>query len=412
MEKTLLVTVDLKHKEGWSTPERAAELKELALSSGATVIHEEIVKRDKISPAHFIGKGKAQEISAACNEMDIDIVIFNNDLTGTQQKNLEEIIQTKTVDRTQLILDIFARRAKSNEGKIQVELAQLLYLMPRLTGRGILLSRLGGGIGTRGPGEQKLEVDRRRIRSRITKLKRDLDNISKQRYTRRKQRSSFSLLAIAIIGYTNAGKSTLLNSLTGSSVITGDRLFSTLDPTIRVYVLPNNQKIVFSDTVGFLNNLPHHLIESFKATLEEVLEADLLVHVIDASHPKSHQHKSAVLEVLNELNADKKPIIEVLNKIDKLTNQYDIQRLIKEFDGAVPISAFKKEGLDKLINKILIYMSDMMSLIKITVPQHNMKLINFLYEHADIIKKEYDGQNVYIEAQIPSHLKPVVEKML
>ncbi len=415
MERALLITVDLRdrrQKEPWSAEEKGRELRELAISSNADVIREEIVKRDKISPARFIGKGKAEEIFAMCHEMNINIVIFNNDLTGTQQKNLEEIIQTKTVDRSQLILDIFARRAKSSEGKIQVELAQLLYLLPRLMGMGIFLSRLGGGIGTRGPGEQKLEVDRRRIRDRIAKLKKDLARISKQRYIRRIKRDKISGLTIAIIGYTNAGKSTLLNSLTGSHVTAENRLFSTLDPTMRGYILPNNQKVIFSDTVGFLDRLPHHLIESFKATLEEVVEADLLIHIIDASHPKCLQHKKAVFDVLKQLNADQKPIIHTLNKIDKIENERDIQRLVREFDGAVPISALTKKGLDKLIDKILLHMSSMMATIKISIPQHNMKIINYIYEHAHILKKEYREQNVYIEAQIPTHLKAVIEKML
>ena len=415
MEKALLITVDLRDrnkKEYWSAEEKGRELRELAISSNADVIREEIVKRDKISPARFIGKGKAEEIFAMCREMNIDIVIFNNDLTGTQQKNLEEIIQTKTVDRTQLILDIFARRAKSNEGKIQVELAQLLYLLPRLTGIGIFLSRLGGGIGTRGPGEQKLEVDRRRIRDRIAKLKKDLARVSKQRYIRRIKRDKISVLTIAIIGYTNAGKSTLLNSLTGSHVTAENRLFSTLDPTMRGYILPNNQKVIFSDTVGFLDRLPHHLIESFKATLEEVIEADLLIHIIDASHPKCLQHKKAVFDVLKELNADQKHIIHTLNKIDRIENERDIQRLVREFDEAVPISALTKKGLDKLIDKILLHMSSMMATIKMSIPQHNMKIINYIHEHAHILKKEYRGQNVYIEAQLPTHLKAMIEKML
>jgi len=411
MEKALLITVDPGFREEWTPEEKAEELKELVISSGAKVINEEIVKRSEISPALYIGKGKAEEISDICAEMDINVVVFNNELTGTQQKNLEEIIEVKTLDRTQLILDIFARRAKSNEGKIQVELAQLLYLLPRLKGEGILLSQLGGGIGTRGPGEQKLEVDRRRIKARITKLKEGLESISTQRETRRKKRYDFSLLTAAIIGYTNAGKSTLLNSLTGSDVITEDRLFSTLDPTIRAYILPNKQKIMLSDTVGFLNELPHHLIESFKATLEEVIEAGLLIHVIDASHPKCVQHKKAVYDVLMELGAEHKPIIHVLNKIDKIDNEKEAERLSQEF-GGIPMSALKKIGLERLIDRIVLFMSDIMADINIYIPQHNIKAINFIHEHAQIFKKEYIGDKVYIEAQIPSRLKPIVEKMI
>lgn len=412
MERVLLVTVDLGFRRGWTAEERAGELKELALSCGADVIHEEIVKRDKISPAHFIGEGKAAEISARAREMDINAVIFNNDLTGTQQKNLEDIMETKTIDRTQLILDIFARRARSNEGKIQVELAQALYLMPRLAGKGILLSRLGGGIGTRGPGEQKIEVDRRRIGARISKLKKDLECISKQRQTRRKHRNNFSLLNAAIIGYTNAGKSTLLNYLTGSRVAAEDRLFSTLDPTIRAYTLPNNQKIILSDTVGFLDSLPHHLIESFKATLEEVVDADLLIHVIDSSHPRRGEQKKAVIDVLAELKAEDKPIIQVLNKIDKIDNACEIERLAKNYDDAIPISALTGQGISDLLDKIVLFMSDMMSSVKLKIPQRNVKAVNFIHEHAQILKKEYLGQHIYIEAVLPRHLKPALLRML
>lgn len=414
MERALLVTADISSEKrgsdtGWSASERADELKKLAGASNADVIHEEIVKLKDISPAYFLGRGKTEEIYALCCDSAIGVVIFNNDLTGSQQKNLEDIIKRKTVDRTQLILDIFARRAKSNEGKIQVELAQLMYLLPRLTGKGILLSRLGGGIGTRGPGEQKLEVNRRRIRERITKLKRDLSTITKQHHTSRKQRATFSLLNIAIIGYTNAGKSTLLNSLTGSNVLAMDKLFCTLDPTIRSYILPNNQKVIFSDTVGFLDRLPHSLVDAFRATLEEVIEADLLIHVIDASHPKCHEHKRAVHNVLRELGAEGKTIIPVLNKIDKMDTR-DIQRLEEGFDGAISISALKRVGLDRLIDRIVLYISAQMTAVTIEVPQHRMKIVKFLHEHAHILKKEYRGQNVYFEAVIPRRLKAVLGK--
>lgn len=319
MERALLVTVDFHEKNDlWSPEEKASELKELALSSGSEVAHEIIARRDKPMPNYYIGSGKAIEISELCQEKNINTVIFNNDLSGTQQKNLEELMNLKTIDRTQLILDIFARRARSNEGKIQVELAQLLYLLPRLTGKGILLSRLGGGIGTRGPGEMKLEVDRRRIKDRITKLKDELDRLKLQRSTRRKQRDKFSLLTVAIIGYTNSGKSTLLNALTDANIYTQDKLFSTLDPTIRALILPNNQQVLLADTVGFLNDLPHHLIEAFQATLEEVINADILLHLLDISHPKSKAMENAVYDVLRELKVTEKPIITVLNKIDMI----------------------------------------------------------------------------------------------
>lgn len=410
MERALLITLKIKNKSGsWSAEERTTELEELATSSGAEVRGTMIVARDRPSPAYFIGKGKTEEISEICAEKEIDVVIFNNDLTGTQQKNLEEIVNVKIIDRTQLILDIFARRAKSNDGKIQVELAQLLYLMPRLTGRGILLSRLGGGIGTRGPGEQKLEVDRRRIRDRITKLKRDLAKLSLQRATRRKQRTKFSLLTIAIIGYTNCGKSTLLNALTESRVYTRDRLFSTLDPTIRSFILPNNQKVLFVDTVGFLNELPHHLIESFKATLEEVVNADILLHLVDVSYPKAKEMERAVFDVLGELNAADKPVITVLNKIDKISDN-EIKRFIKEFRDAIAISALKKQNFGELIDRIVLHLNSIVKIYRISLPQNKARLISLIHERGHVLKREYRGDMVYLEAQIPTSLYDRIKK--
>jgi len=410
MEKALLVTLKLKQsRDPWTPEERQNELSELARSSRAKVIDGMIVTREKPSPAYFIGKGKVEEISQLCTEKDIDVVMFNNDLTGTQQKNLEDIINTKTIDRTQLILDIFAKRAHSNEGKIQVELAQLLYLMPRLTGRGILLSRLGGGIGTRGPGEQKLEVDRRRIRDRITRLKRDLDKLSLQRSTRRKRRAKFSLLTIAIIGYTNSGKSTLLNALTESHIYTQEGLFSTLDPTIRSFTLPNNQKVLFVDTVGFLNELPHHLIESFKATLEEVVNADILLHLVDISHPKAKEMEKAVFDVLAELNATDKPMITLLNKTDKISDN-EIRRFTKEFTRAIPISALKKINFEPLIDRLVLHLNSVIKTYKIFLPQSKARLISLLYEKGHIVKREYRGDKVYLEAELPVRVYEKIKK--
>ena len=410
MERALLVTLKLKNTNTlWKAEERAAELTELATSIGVSIACEMIITREKPTSALFIGSGKAEEISRLCMEKNIDVIIFNSNLTGTQQKNLEDIVERKTIDRTQLILDIFSRRAKSNEGKIQVELAQLLYLMPRLTGKGIFLSRLGGGIGTRGPGEQKLEVDRRRLRDRITKLKNDLGKLSLQRATRRKQRTKFSLLTIAIIGYTNSGKSTLLNALTQSRIYTQDRLFSTLDPTIRSFVLPNNQKILLVDTVGFLNELPHHLIESFKATLEEVVNADVLLHLVDISHPKAKEMEKAVFEVLKELRATEKPMITVLNKIDKVDDN-DIPRLVKEFNDAIPVSALKKRNFEALIDKIVLHLNRLVKTYKFTLPQSKARLISLIHENGHVIKREYRGNAVCLEVQLPVSVYAKIKK--
>lgn len=351
MAGAILITVDFGVRGGWTAEERSNELAELAWSSGAKVLRQEIARRHAPSSACFIGTGKAEEIAALCASENANLVIFNNDLTGTQQKNLEKIIGVKTIDRTQLILNIFARHAHSNEGKVQVELAQLLYLLPRLTGKGVALSRQGGGIGTSGPGEQKLEVDRRRIRDRISKLKRQLEDLSGRRSMMRKKRSRFSLSSVAIIGYTNVGKSTLINSLTASDATVQDKLFSTLDPTVRKFKLPNGQNILFTDTVGFLDDLPHHLIEAFKATLEEVVEADLLLHLVDASHPKIREQADAVYKVLDQIGARGKILITVINKIDKAQPGV-VDKLKEFFPGSVAISALKRQGFDDLIEKI------------------------------------------------------------
>jgi len=411
MEKVLLVTVSLHRDYGWSAEDSAQELRELAASSGASVKEEIICHRDKISSAYFIGKGKAEEISFIVQNENLDAVIFNNDLSGSQQKNLEEMIGVKTIDRTQLILDIFARRAKSNEGKVQVELAQLLYLMPRLLGKGIILSRLGGGIGTRGPGETKLEIDRRRIRERIAKLKKDLARLTTQRRMRGKSRQKVPIPGIAIIGYTNAGKSTLINSLTASKVIVENRLFSTLDPTIRQFTLPTNQRVLFADTVGFLHNLPHHLIESFKATLEEVVDADILLHVIDITHPKAQQQSQAVYQVLEDLGAADKPVITVLNKIDKL-EEAAVLRFKRVFDNSVAISALHKQNFEELIDRITLQLSGQIDLVEFRLPQARMDLLKMIYENGHVLSKEYSGQDVIITAQVPIKIRERIKRSI
>jgi len=355
MEKALLVTTeffDNDYKDTWKLDDINFELRELVKSAGLSVAGSVECFKDRPTAGYYIGTGKAEEIGAVRADKGANVVIFGNDLSSTQQQNLEDIIGVKVIDRTQLILDIFAHRAHSMEGKVQVELAQLQYLLPRLKGKGIMLSRLGGGIGTRGPGEQKLEMDRRKIREKISNLKDELKKIHLRRDGLRRKRHESELANISLIGYTNAGKSTLLNALTHSDVIAEDRLFSTLDPTARRFILPNNQRVVFVDTVGFLHNLPHHLIEAFKATLEEVTEADILIHILDASSPMIHELNDAVYEVLEELEISGKPIIVALNKIDKIEDKPMIERLKKDFDNAIPISALNKENLGELIERI------------------------------------------------------------
>jgi len=411
MERALLVTVDLGKRTEWTAEERSAELRELASSAGAKVIREEIVNRHEPSPACFIGTGKAEELAGICADERIKVVIFNNDLTGTQQKNLEDIIKVKTIDRTQLILHIFARRAHSNEGKLQVELAQLSYMLPRLTGKGVIMSRPGGGIGTSGPGEQKLEVDRRRIRAKITHLKRNLSDLEGRRAMMRKNRDRFSALTIALVGYTNVGKSTLLNALTESDVIVRDKLFATLDPTVRKFIMPNKQKVLFADTVGFITELPHHLVEAFKATLEEVVEADLLLHLVDASHPKALEQASAVYDVLGQIGAAEKPMVIVLNKIDKVEHKETVERIRKCFTDAIAISALKREGFDVLVSRVLSHMKGSTAVVRVTIPSADAKTLSLIHENGLIMHQEYVGDSLQIEAEVPIRLKEYLERL-
>ena len=414
MERAILVTVDLKGERGWAAEDRAYELRDLARSSGASVEGEIVCRRDRPTPDLFIGKGKFQELIVLARGKRADLIIFNNDLTPTQLRNLESglynnNLKDKVLDRTQLILDIFAQRAKSIEGKIQVELAQLEYLLPRLTGRGVHLSRLGAGIGTRGPGEKILEYDRRRIKNRIGRLKIELKNLEIRREALRKRRKDAMLTSIAIVGYTNAGKTTLLNRLTDSKKLVADKLFSTLDPVTRSYVLPNNLKVLFHDTVGFIHNLPHHLIESFKATLEEIKMADLIMHVLDASNSRIHELDEAVHGVLKELNSEQKIIMNVLNKVDLADNANYLKRLKRQFRDAVLISALDGSGIELLIERISESFSELVSEIKIELPNTKMDIVSLIYEHGKVHCREDRASTIYIEATIPTQLRKLLK---
>ena len=322
-------------------------------------------------------------------------------LSGTQQRNLEEAIGKKTIDRTQLILDIFAQRAKTPEGKMQVELAQLEYLLPRLAGKGGILSRLGGGIGTRGPGEQKLELDRRRIRKRIDRLKADLKQVRLHRAVLRKNRKENAIPIVALVGYTNAGKSTLLNALTGAHQTVADSLFTTLDPLSKAFTLPNGTKIILLDTVGFLHELPHQLIEAFKATLEEVVEADLLIHVIDVHDPLLYAHASGVFEVLKELGVESKPLISALNKIDLLDDLASLGSLSKEFPNSIPISAKLSQNIERLRLKIEEKFQERMFSCELLVPLTRMDMINVFYNEGRVVKVDYLQKGIKIKVVIP-----------
>ncbi len=405
MEKALLVSVKLKSDaDSWQIEDICAELEELASSTTVEVVENVICTCDRPTANYFIGKGKVEEIAFIANAESVDVVIFSHDLSGTQQRNLEHALGRKTIDRTQLILDIFSRRAKSPEGKMQVELAQLEYSLPRLSGKGIVLSDLGGGIGTRGPGETQLEQDRRQVRKKIDKLKEDLRKVHQHHQAMRKKRISNHLPAVALVGYTSAGKSTLLNRLTASSQPTSEKLFTTLDPLSKNLILPNGQSVIISDTVGFLHALPHRLIEAFKATLEEVKDADLLVHVLDADDYRLAQHNQAVLSVLEELGLQDKPILVVLNKIDLLAERQLPQGCLQDFPGAVLISAKTGENLDRLLARLVEHFLALMLELEVTLPHGRMDLVNFFYQHAKVKKIDYTGRGVKVSLAIPREL--------
>lgn len=403
MEKAILVTVKLEYdKTSWDVLEDERELRELAKTAGAVIVAEEICQRENLTANLYVGEGKAEELAELAKEKKANMIIFNNDLSGTQHKNLEKAVAVKVVDRTQLILDIFARRAKSPEGKAQVELAQLEYKLPRLSGHGVELSRLGGGIGTRGPGEQKLEEDRRLIRERIMRLKKELTFLTQKRKTVRARRSEFSLPTVVFVGYTSAGKSTLFNALTGSQQLISRGLFTTLDPLSRAILLSNNQKVILSDTVGFIKRLPHHLVEAFKATLEEVIEADLLVHVLDISSPRQNEHYHAVREVLKELGASEKNIVLALNKIDLLDSQEALKRAGADYPESVALSALKKENLDGLLKKIEEKLSSYVDEVCLVIPLKEMDVVDLVYREGRVRDVRYTSDHVALTALLPN----------
>jgi len=405
-ERVLLVVIHFKSgRDQWSVGEDSDEMKELISACGGEVIEKDVCVVDKPTAGYLVSENRVKSIADICLAHDIDTVVFSHDLKGSQQRNLEDIIKTKTIDRTQLILDIFAKHAKSQEGKMQVELAQLQYLLPRLVGKGIELSRLGGGIGTLGPGETKLEVDRRRIGQRIARLKKSLNEVASQRALKRKQRRDKGIPSLSLVGYTNAGKSTLLNALTQAGQVTRNGLFTTLDSLSRQLILPNHQKVILSDTVGFMHDLPHHLIEAFHATLEEVQEADILLHVMDVSHSYFRHLKESVDNVLKELKAFEKPTILVVNKIDKLEDGDLLKGIEKNFDNTVCISAKTGENMSGLLKKVTGMLSSQIVEIDVEVPITRMDLVNLAHEEGQVFSVKYYAETINIRAAVPKYIE-------
>jgi GTPase len=403
-ERVLLVGVQLKSRDRWELDDSLRELGELAATAGAEVVGEVTQKLEKPVAATFIGSGKAEKIAQTCRENDVDTVIFDDELSAAQSRNLEALFECKILDRTSLILDIFAQRARTREGKLQVELAQLEHLLPRLTRYWTHLSRQKGGIGMRGEGETQLETDRRRVQERIDKITEELETVRRQRATQREGRQRQLWPLASIVGYTNAGKSTLLNTLTGACVFAEDKLFATLDPTTRRLRLPTNQNVLLSDTVGFIRKLPHDLVEAFKATLEEVVEAELLVHVVDVSHAQAEDQIAAVNLVLEEIGAQGKPTLMVLNKVDQLPNREALEGCLVRHPQAVAISARTGEGVPALLDELSSALRPVREFVELAVPHNASAVIARLHTVGQVIERNYEGAQAHFKARIPPHL--------
>ena len=409
-ERALLIGLEKQGVSKWDLQDSLQELAELATSAGAEVVDTVTQKLQKPTAPYYIGKGKAEAIKNSFQDREVTSVIFDDELSPAQGRNLENLLARKVLDRTQLILDIFAQRARSREGRLQIELAQLQYLLPRLTRMWDHLSRQTGGIGTRGPGETQLEVDRRRVQERIARLERELEAVRKTRAVQRQGRKRHQWPVAAVVGYTNAGKSTLLNLLTGADVVAENRLFATLDPTTRSFVLPNKQRVLLTDTVGFLRKLPHTLIESFKATLEEVSEADLLIHIVDLSHPRVDDQMEAVEGVIKELNAFGKQTVIVFNKIDNLPNRELAETYTKRFPGSVAISARTGEGVNKLVQALQDALSAWRLCSRFRIPASESALIAEIHRVGHVLELRYEGEGALIVAHIPPELAQKLDR--
>lgn len=373
------------------------ELEELAKTAGSKVLAKIIQKKEKPDPATYIGSGRLREIRDFCRDNEADLIIFDCELSPSQQRNVENFTDVRVIDRTTLILDIFAARARSKEGRIQVELAQLKYSLPRLGGKGTELSRLGGGIGTRGPGETKLESDRRHIRRRIEALSAELKEIEKRRIRMRNRREKTGIESVAIVGYTNAGKSTLMNTLTNAGVLAQDKLFATLDPTARALTLPDGRQVMLIDTVGLVRRLPHELVEAFKSTLEEAAAAHVILNVCDASSPECSEHLEVTQKLLKELGCESTPVISVMNKCDLVDNIYDMPAIGK----TVMISALQGKGLDRLLKEIEKALPKTRSRAKVLIPFSSGAQAGRIRTEGVVISEEYTPDGILIDGIIP-----------
>ena len=403
-ERAFLIGAQFRSHSAWEIKDSLEELAQLATTAGATIVGDGFQKLDSPHAGTFIGKGKAEDFAEQCKIDEVDTVIFDEELSPGQARNLERIFECKILDRTSLILDIFAQRAQTREGKLQVELAQLKYLLPRLTRFWTHLSRQKGGIGMRGgDGESQLEVDRRKVSERIQKLTEELEQVRRQRLIQRSGRKRHLWPLASIVGYTNAGKSTLLNSLTGTNVLAEDKLFATLDPTTRRLRLPTNQNVLISDTVGFIRKLPHRLVEAFKATLEEVVEADLLIHVTDLSHPQVDDQIKAVNEVLAEIKAQDKPCMMVFNKVDQVESQGIVEHYLESHQPSVAISARHQEGFDAFYAELGRQLKPIRSSLQLRIPIDQTEIMSRLYEIGQVEERDYKDDYAHFKVRIPPH---------